>query len=109
LLPFDTLKGIVEVLMFGKQKYGENSWQLVPEAKKRYYDAMMRHITAWWSGEKLDSESGKNHLFHAGCCLIFLIWFELNKDLNSWARNLTKEEYDAVKDKIQSENNDGVI
>jgi len=33
----------------------------------------MRHIVAWWLGERDDPESGFHHLAHAMCCLIFLV------------------------------------
>lgn len=29
-------------------------------------------ITTWWSGERIDEETGESHLAHAACCL----WFE---------------------------------
>lgn len=40
----------------------------------------MRHLTAWWGGEKSDPESGEHHLAHLGCCVIFLLWFDLTKE-----------------------------
>ena len=43
------------------------------------YDATMRHLLAWMSGEDLDPESGLNHLFHAGASLNMLIWMLANK------------------------------
>jgi hypothetical protein len=52
------------------------AWQKVPNAKERYFAALMRHLTAWWDGERADPESGLHHLAHAGCCLLFLIWFD---------------------------------
>jgi hypothetical protein len=33
---------------------------------------MQRHLWAWKEGEQNDPESGKNHLAHALCCLMFL-------------------------------------
>ena len=36
--------------------------------------ACHRHLQAWWSGERLDKESGLPHLAHAVCCLLFLMW-----------------------------------
>ena len=38
---------------------------------KRKYEQME------WQGEQTDSESGKHHLAHAVCCLMFLMWFDL--------------------------------
>jgi hypothetical protein len=39
--------------------------------------ALMRHMTAWWEGESADPETGYSHLWHAGCCILFLITYEL--------------------------------
>ena len=79
LLPIKPVEEIVKVLMFGANKYGDNNWQGLEGGKERYYDAMLRHIAAWKEGEQNDSESGLLHLAHAGCCLLFLLWFEVSK------------------------------
>ena len=76
LLPKSTLREVVDVLEFGAGKYANDNWQKVPQPRTRYYDACMRHIQAWWEGQKLDSESGRYHLAHAVCCLLFLLWFD---------------------------------
>jgi hypothetical protein len=79
LLPYKQVSDIVDILTFGASKYGPNQWQEVDNARYRYFAAMMRHLTAWWEGESVDDESGKSHLAHAGCCLLFLMWFDNNK------------------------------
>lgn len=77
LLPVDSIMKILEVLEFGAKKYGENNWQhVMPHT--RYFDAALRHLFAWQSGEKFDSESGLSHFAHAATCLLFLLHFELN-------------------------------
>lgn len=79
LLPWKPLSEIVEVLMFGANKYpSADNWKHV--APERYKDALLRHITSWLDGERSDKESGKHHLAHAGCCLLFLLWFDLTKE-----------------------------
>ncbi len=77
LLPIKPLQEIIKVMMFGAKKYGAANWQLLDNAKSRYYDASQRHLTAYWDGEKLDPETGCSHLAHAGCCILFMLWFEL--------------------------------
>ena len=72
LLPPLALKATVEILTFGAQKYEPDNWKHVPDSKRRYFDAMQRHLWAWKEGEQNDPESGKNHLAHALCCLMFL-------------------------------------
>lgn len=72
LLPPLALEETVKVLTFGAQKYERDNWQKVPDSKRRYFDALQRHVWAWKSGEQLDPESGIHHLAHAMCCLMFL-------------------------------------
>lgn len=43
----------------------------------RCFAALQRHLTAWWLGDEIDSETGINHLAHAGCELFFLLTFVL--------------------------------
>lgn len=83
LLPKETLDEVVKVLEFGSRKYAEDNWQKVPQARTRYYDAMNRHIQAWWNGEETDKETGCSHLAHAVCCSMFLMWFDKNKPVVS--------------------------
>ena len=69
---------VAKVLTFGAEKYEEDSWQSVPDGKKRYTAAMLRHLSAYRKGEEIDSESGLTHLSHAACNLMFIMWFESN-------------------------------
>lgn len=72
LIPPLALKATVEILTFGAEKYEPDNWKNVPDSKRRYFDAMQRHLWAWKEGEQDDPETGKNHLAHALCCLMFL-------------------------------------
>jgi hypothetical protein len=72
LLPPLALEETVKVLTFGAQKYEPDNWQHVPDSKRRYFDALQRHLWAWKQGEQIDQESGLPHLAHAMCCLMFL-------------------------------------
>lgn len=76
LLPTDAVRGVVAVLGFGAGKYGERNWEQ-GMAWSRCYAALLRHLTAWWEGEKADPETGMSHLWHAGCCLMFLTAYEI--------------------------------
>ena len=46
LLPPLALEETVKVLTFGAQKYERDNWKKVPDSKRRYLDAMERHIWA---------------------------------------------------------------
>ena len=67
----------ININEIGTVVQGADNWQKVDNARTRYFDAAQRHILAWWQGEQTDSESGKHHLAHAVCCLMFLMWFDL--------------------------------
>lgn len=77
LLPYGTIVQVLGVLEFGAKKYSVGNWAHVPDARTRYYDAAMRHLEAWWLGQEKDPESGLPHLAHAVCCLLFLMWFDV--------------------------------
>lgn len=77
-LPWAEVQDIVMVLAFGIRKYAPDNWQKVAEPRDRYFAAAQRHLVAWKQGEMNDPESGLPHLAHAGCCILFLAWFDRN-------------------------------
>lgn len=76
LLPLGSVQELVKVLTYGAKKYGDGNWTVVADKRRRYFAATLRHLSAWWLGEKRDPESGLSHLAHAGCCILFLLWCE---------------------------------
>ncbi len=79
LYPLEAYEGCAKVLTFGANKYTPEGWRTVPDAKNRYYAALIRHLNAQkmytdngGKGLALDDESGLPHLDHAQCCLVFL-------------------------------------
>ena len=80
---------MAEVLTFGANKYGRENWKenggLAPH---RLYAAGQRHLNTYWSGEKMDSESGMSHLAHAACCIMMLMCHPGEK----WAEEKAAEE-----------------
>lgn len=72
LIPHYAMREMVRVLTVGAQKYERENWKKVPDAKRRYFDAMERHIWSWKSGEVNDPETRIHHLAHAACNLFFL-------------------------------------
>ena len=81
LLDPEGLRGTVEVLTYGANKYtrvedgktidGARNWEK-GISWQRVYAALLRHLMAWQGGEDIDPESGLFHIDHAGCCLHFL-------------------------------------
>lgn len=86
LFPGDALYGIAEVLTFGATKYDARNWEK-GLLWGRVFGALQRHLWSWWQGRgpsnksflfgDLDGETQYSHLWHAGCCLVFLIAYEM--------------------------------
>lgn len=72
LLPPRALLGVAQVLGYGAIKYAPDNWRRVPDARRRYVAAALRHTLAALAGEAADPESGLSHLDHAVCCLLFV-------------------------------------
>ena len=92
LLPFELLADVNKVLQHGKIRYGLNNWRKSEGFKySRVYNALLRHIFAWWiKGEDNDPETGLSHLSHAMCNLLFLKYHLKNKEADD--RPIWKEE-----------------
>lgn len=78
LIPPELLEALADVLTYGANKYGARNWER-GMAWGRPFGALMRHMWAWWRGEKADAETGRSHLWHAACCLAFLIAYEMRQ------------------------------
>lgn len=73
----EILRETAGVLTFGADKYPkpplDDSWRDVPNGVMRYQDALYRHLDELFvKGDRLDSESGRHHLAHAMCNIVFL-------------------------------------
>lgn len=85
LLPPEFLFATATILTFGAEKYAERNWEQ-GMSWGRVFGALMRHMWCWWGGKQattknflfgdLDLETAKSHLWHAACCLAFLIAYE---------------------------------
>ena len=75
LIPPELNDAVARVLTFGAEKYRERNWERGMRWG-RPFAALMRHMWAWWRGERQDPETGMSHLWHAACCIAFLIAFE---------------------------------
>lgn len=81
MMPWDSVEEILKVLEFGKRKYSAWNWAQGDGFKySRIFNSLMRHMFAWFRGEDNDPESGLSHLAHAGCNILFLIYFVKHKN-----------------------------
>lgn len=86
LLPFDALIGVIERFGKGAEKYGRDNWMQVEDAKNRYFDALMRHLSAYKMGQELDDDPrfqdlkrGKYHLTAALWNLVALEYLDMRE------------------------------
>ncbi|MDR3472212.1 MAG: DUF5664 domain-containing protein [Devosia sp.] len=85
LIPAEAMFALARVLTLGARKYADRNWEK-GFAYGRAFGALMRHMWAWWGGRTatrtnfllgdLDDEWKCSHLWHALCCLVFLVSFE---------------------------------
>lgn len=85
LFPSEAIFAISQVLTFGASKYADRNWEK-GMSWGRVFGALMRHMWSWWAGKgptgrsfvfgDTDDETKYSHLWHAGCCLVFLITYE---------------------------------
>ena len=52
------------VMKQGVDTYGAYSWCEHSMKASTYYNAILRHLSAWWQGEDLDPTSGLPHMAH---------------------------------------------
>jgi hypothetical protein len=73
-VPFSTLSQVVIAeeglaMMEGALKYGRHNYRESGVRASVYFDAFMRHMTAWWEGQDIDPDSGLSHVTKARACL----------------------------------------
>jgi hypothetical protein len=76
-VPFSTLSAQVTAevglaMLEGARKYGRHNYRVAGVRMSVYYDATMRHLTAWWDGQDLDPDSGLSHITKAIAALYVL-------------------------------------
>lgn len=59
-------------MLEGDRKYGGHNYRVAGVRASVYYDALMRHMMAFWEGEDTDSESGLSHITKALSTLFVL-------------------------------------
>lgn len=78
LVPYDAVNEIAKVLTFGAAKYEARNWEKGMDWS-RAFGALQRHLTRWFHGQNKDKETKLTHLANAGCCLFFLLAWELRQ------------------------------
>lgn len=110
LLPFGALAEVAKVLTFGARKYDDDNWRKVPNLRRRYLSACLRHVSEWRLGRKYDAETDLHHIAHAACCLLFILSADLgtDPDLDLDAKTREQEFIDALAKAIE-DNRSGAV
>jgi len=87
LMPWVGLAEVAKVLTFGANKYEDNNWRKVPDHRRRYFAASMRHLMPWFisvlygenhpEAEVNDKETHLHHLAAFAVNALFLLEQEL--------------------------------
>lgn len=72
-LPWGGLEEVAWVQEYGYKKYGDRLNYLRGMEVSRNISCAQRHLAAYMRGDKIDSESGRSHLAHAACRLLFAL------------------------------------
>ena len=88
LIPVLALEDMVKGLTFGTIKYDDNNWVKVPNGRKRYLAAALRHIQEYRKGNLWDEEQNIHHLSAAMNNLSFIV----EKDLRGWEDSSDEQE-----------------
>ena len=72
LIPHEAMTGIGRAMTYGAKKYDAHNWR-GGFKWLRLASAANRHLWAWIGGQDNDDESGLNHLYHTGACIMMLI------------------------------------
>jgi len=104
IIPMESVREVVKVSEYGAIKYEPNNWKNITDMDV-YYDALMRHMIAWKTGETHDEESHLHHLAHAAWNALTLVWFAIQKgelDPNAPFNLEYLEKWLAEKEKIKA-------
>lgn len=85
LIPPEAIYALGTILTFGARKYADRNWEEGMDWG-RVFGALMRHLWSWWGGrgptaksflfDSSDEETKHSHLWHALCCVVFLVAYE---------------------------------
>ena len=91
LVPWPALEQVVHVLTHAVTSgtYEADNWIRVPDARRRYWAALQRHLTHWHRGDHVDADSGLPHLAHAACCALFLLALDMGIESSEPSRRDT--------------------
>ena len=76
LLPMEEIEDVVKVFHYGAKKYAPDLWKNIPDGFERCRAALMRHMMAYLKGERIDPESGLQHLAQVTWNSIVMLYYD---------------------------------
>lgn len=73
LVPDSAIVEASMAFLEGACKYGRYNWRGADVRASIYHDALRRHLSLWWNGEDIDTETGIPHLGSIIACAAILI------------------------------------
>lgn len=61
-VPLPVVMELATAMMEGARKYGRHNYRVAGVRASVYFDALMRHMFAWFEGEDIDADSGLSHI-----------------------------------------------
>lgn len=72
-VPPEAIRQLAAAMQNGVDKYGRYNWRGTAVTATVFYDAMVRHLLAWFEGENVADDSKVHHLAHLmACCAIII-------------------------------------
>lgn len=71
-VPWPVVAEVGLAMLEGARKYGRHNYRAIGVRASVYFDASMRHMTAWWEGQDTDPDSGLSHITKAIASLVVL-------------------------------------
>lgn len=102
LLPLEEIEDIVKVYTAGSKKYGDNNWQHLKDGYQRYKAAMFRHLLEYEKGNKIDEETGCQHLAQVAWNAIAMLWISKHEFRLATVEDLSKALDERIEEKIDS-------
>lgn len=97
LLPLEEIEEIVKVYTAGSKKYGDNTWQKLPNGIARYRAALLRHLVEYEKGNTIDKETGCKHLAQVAWNAIAMLYLS-KREKDSFLKDLDER----IEEKINS-------
>ncbi len=82
LIPPEALRKLAELYTDGGASHGDRNWEKGTDYS-RWYDAMNRHLNAWWEGQEYDPDPPNHHHLIAAAWNAFALYTYTTKGIGN--------------------------